>query len=298
MTAIRHIPSGKIGCVVPNGDQLGETPLWCDRSQKLWWLDIEKPKLQSLDPLTGATEAFADHDVSYLGSQALLETGGHLLGRDLQLFVRSPDGAVDHLVTIEEGLDNRLNDGRVDRFGRFWVGTMDNELHRPNGALYRVGPGAAVEKILDDVIVSNGIAFSPDGRRFHFTDTRRYRSWVFDMDPDDGEITGKRLFADYSATGDRPDGACFDVDGGLWTAFFAGGRVVRQTPDGRIDTVIELPVSNPTCLCFGGRDFSTLYITTAAKFLTADQLAAEPLAGAVFAVDGVAQGLPEHRFRI
>ncbi len=175
---------------------------------------------------------------------------------------------------------------------------MDNQLHRPNGALYRVDPDRTVERVLGDVIVSNGIAFSPDRRRFHFTDTRRYQSWVFDMDAADGTIANRRLFADYSTTGERPDGACFDVDGGLWTAFFAGGRVVRYAPDGHIDTVILLPVSNPTCVCFGGANFRTLYITTAAKFLTPEQREAQPLAGGLFAVEGIAQGFAENRFAI
>ncbi|CAN7677396.1 SMP-30/gluconolactonase/LRE family protein [Neorhizobium sp. LjRoot104] len=296
--SLRIIPSEKLECLVHSADQLGETPLWCDRTQKLWWLDIEKPKLQSLELASGRHDVFADPDITFLGSQALTESGGHLLARDLSLFVRDAQGRLDHFADVEKGLDNRLNDGRVDAWGRLWIGTMDNQLHRPNGALYRVDPDGAVDKIFDDVIVSNGIAFSPDRRRMHFTDTRRYRSWVFDMDAEDGSISNRRIFADYSTTGDRPDGACFDADGGLWTAFFGGSRVVRYAPDGRIDTVIPVPVTNPTCVCFGGRDLSTLIITTASKFLSEAQLAAEPLAGAVFAVHGVAQGSAENRFRI
>jgi len=175
---------------------------------------------------------------------------------------------------------------------------MDNQLHRPNGSLYRVTGDDQVTRLFDDVIVSNGIAFSPDNRTFYFTDTRRYCTWAFDFDLDDGLISNRRLFADYSASGERPDGACVDVDGGLWTAFFSGGRVVRYRPDGTIDTVIPLPVTNPTCLCFGGSDLKTLYVTTARKFLDRQQLDVEPQAGHLLAIDGVAQGLPEHRFRI
>ncbi|MGK6311361.1 SMP-30/gluconolactonase/LRE family protein [Neorhizobium sp. DT-125] len=294
----RIIPAGKLECVVRPADRLGETPLWCDRTQKLWWVDIEKPKLQSFDPASGKHDVFADTQATFLGSQALTVSGGHLLARDLSLYTRNGDGVPHHFADVEKDIDNRLNDGRVDAWGRLWIGTMDNRLHRPNGALYRVDPDGTVEKIFDDVIVSNGIAFSPDRRRLHFTDTRRYRSWVFDMDPQSGAISNRRLFADYSKTGDRPDGACFDAEGGLWTAFFGGGRVVRYAPDGRIDTVIRMPVTNPTCVCFGGKDFGTLFITTASKFLSEDQLAAEPLAGSVFAVEGIAKGLAENRFGI
>lgn len=282
--------------VVRGADRLGETPLWCERTGRLWWLDIERPKLQSFDPATGRHEAVA-FDCVYLGTQALTRSGERLLGRDLELVVRSDEtGEVRPFATVESGLDNRLNDGRVDARGRFWVGTMDNALTRPNGSLYRVDPDGGVARIAGDVIVSNGIAFSPDGRTLYFTDTRRYRSWAFDLDLDDGVVTGRRLFADHSATGERPDGACVDVDGCIWTAFFAGGRIVRHRPDGRIDRTIPMPVTNPTCLCFGGADLKTLYVTTAAKFLTPQQLAAEPLAGALFAVEGAGQGLPENRF--
>lgn len=294
----RTIGAAQVECVLRPVDQLGETPLWCDRTQKLWWLDIEKPKLQSFDPALRFHEIFPDREAVYLGSQALTASGGHLLARDLSLLVRAPDGSLAHFVDIENDLDNRLNDGRVDPWGRMWIGTMDNQLHRPSGALYRVDPDRSVSRIFGDVIVSNGMAFSPDRRRFHFTDTRRHQSFVFDMDPVDGTISNRRLFADYAMTGERPDGACFDVDGGLWTAFFAGSRVVRYAPDGRVDTVISLPVSNPTCVCFGGADLRTLYITTAAKFLTPEQRLAQPLAGGLFAVEGIAQGFAENRFAI
>lgn len=293
---IRKIGADKIECAVRSRDQLGETPIWCEQSDKLWWLDIEKPKLQSFELSSALHETYEYDGCTFLGSQALTKSGGHLLAKDLDLVLRKTDGSLIPFASIETNIDNRLNDGRVDRWGRLWIGTMDNQLHRPNGALYRVDGSGEAFKIFGDVIVTNGIAFSPDGRRFHFTDTRRYQSWVFDMDSHDGSISNRRMFADYSSTGERPDGACFDVDGGLWTAFFGSGRVVRYSPDGVIDTVIKLPVTNPTCVCFGGRDFRTLFITTAAKFLSEEQLEAEPLAGAVFAVEDISQGLPENRF--
>lgn len=287
---------GHIECVVNGRDQLGETPLWCDRTEKLWWLDIERPKLQSFDPATG-NHSSLDMPGTYLGSQALTQSGDRLLATDLSLAHFDLETASSTpLAAVETGLDNRLNDGRVDNRGRLWVGTMDNQLHRPNGGLYRVDPDGTVTKFASDVIVSNGIAFSPDGHTLYFTDTRRHVSWAFDLDPDDGVITNRRLLADYSATGDRPDGACVDVDGCLWTAFFAGGCIVRYRPDGVIDRTIRLPVTNPTCLCFGGSDLKTLYVTSATKFLSPEALAEEPLAGALLAIEGVGQGLPENRF--
>lgn len=287
----------RVEVVVRGADQLGETPLWCERRQRLWWLDIERPRLQSYDPSTGEhrVQPFA---TTYLGSQALGDDGSQLLALDLDVHrCRWPSGELSLLAHVEQGLDNRLNDGRVDARGRLWVGTMDNQLHRPQGALYRVDPDGTVQRCLDGVIVSNGIAFSPDNRHLYFTDTRRYCSWRFDFDLDAGQLSNQRLWADYGRTRERPDGACVDVDGALWTAFFGGGRIVRYRPDGVIDRSIGLPVSNPTCLCFGGPDLRTLYITTAAKFLSPEQRAAEPLAGSLLAIHGLGQGLPEHRFR-
>ena len=293
---ITTVDPGRIECIVPGADQLGETPLWCDRHRKLWWLDIERPRLQSFDPASGAHEVH-ECDARFLGCLALGDEDSHLIALDLGLYRRPLSGNEVTLVArVEEGVDNRLNDGRVDARGRFWVGTMDNALQRPSGSLYRVDPDGTVERMLDGIIVSNGVAFSPDSRTLYFTDTRQHRSWRFDLDIDDGRIFNQRLFADYSLTGDRPDGACVDVDGGIWTAFFAGSRIVRYRPDGEIDVVVPVPLTNPTCVCFGGADLKTLYITSATKFLTPEQRASEPLAGSVLAVHGLAQGMPEHRF--
>jgi len=281
---------------VRGDDQLGETPLWCDREQKLWWVDIEEPKLQSYSPSSQQVES-QERDCTFLGSHALTQSGRHLIAEDLSLKIfESSDDPGDVLLELEYGLDNRLNDGRVDSRGSLWIGTMDNQLHRPNGALYRVDPDGRSAKIMDGVVVANGIAFSPDGTWMHFTDTRRHLSYIFTLDPEDGTVTDRRVFVDHSDSGDRPDGACVDVDGCIWTAFFAGSRIVRYTPDGRIDRAIELPVTNPTCLCFGGSDLSTLFVTTARKFLDDRQLADEPLAGSLLAIPGVGQGLPENRF--
>ncbi|MBR0848127.1 SMP-30/gluconolactonase/LRE family protein [Bradyrhizobium diazoefficiens] len=296
--AAHSIPAQRVETAVATADILGETPLWCDRSNKLWWVDIDGRLHQSFDPATGA-HGVSSYDCQFLGSHALTTDDSHLLAQDLTLRHQLPGRELsDQIIEVERGLDNRLNDGRVDAHGRLWIGTMDNQLHRPNGALYRVTGDGEVALTFSDIIVTNGIAFSPDNRTLYFTDTRRYCTFAFDFHLDDGVIRNGRLFADYSASKERPDGACVDVDGGLWTAFFSGRRLVRYRPDGPIDMVIPLPVTNPTCLCFGGSDLKTLYVTTARKFLDQGQLNSEPQAGHVLAIHGVAQGLPEHRFSI
>ena len=125
---ITTVDINKVECAVRTTDQLGETPLWCEREKKLWWLDVERPKLQSFDPATGRHEE-QSLECTFLGSHALVEDGSHLLALDLELHRRSHvTGLLGKFATIEQGLDNRLNDGRVDARGRFWVGTMDNQL--------------------------------------------------------------------------------------------------------------------------------------------------------------------------
>ncbi|WP_010140326.1 SMP-30/gluconolactonase/LRE family protein [Oceanicola sp. S124] len=280
--------------------QLGETPLWDATRGLLWWIDIEQPTLWQLDPASGAAEAEA-HPGTYLGSIAMTRSGGLLAARDLTLVHRraqTRDWRPFASVPGEAMPATRLNDGRVDANGSLWIGTMDNGLSQGLGGLYRVDPDGTMTRMLDDVIVSNGIAFAPDGRSMYFTDTRRHVTWRLGLDETGREITSREVLADYSSSGIRPDGACVDAEGCLWQAFFAGGQVVRYTPDGRLDRQIALPVTNPTCLCFGGRDLTTLFVTSAFKFLSPAQLADEPLAGSVFAIEGVGQGVPENLFAI
>lgn len=277
--------------------ELGETPVWDARAQRLRWIDIMQPTLFSLDPATGATEAIPQPG-TFLGCIALRRTGGLVLARDLTLVKAAADAsdATELAVTPDEiHPETRLNDGRVDRHGHLWIGTMDNQLSRRIGGLYRVAHDGSMSRHQDGVIVGNGIAFSPDGRSMWFTDTRRHLVWKYALD-DLGNPVSREVYADYSASRARPDGACVDADGCLWHAIFAGGRLVRYRPDGRIDREIELPITNPTCLCFGGPDLKTMFVTTATRFLPPQALAAEPLAGSLLAIEGLGQGLPEHLF--
>jgi sugar lactone lactonase YvrE len=288
----------ELRCAIPGQDILGETPLWCVATQSLLWLDIDGGRLQRFHPASGRHDVFT-FDAKYAGSLALMRTPGRvLLGLDLGLHVFDlATGALTLLCQVEPiDLDNRLNDGRCDAQGRLWVGTMDNQLHRPHGALYRVDPSGVVQHMLGEVIVSNTIAISPAQDRLYFSDTRRYTTWAFDLDVAQGALSGQRVFVDHTAGRMRPDGACVDAQGYLWNAIFAAGRVVRYTPQGEVDRIIELPVTNPTCVCLGGPDLKTLYITTARKFLGREQLRQEPWAGSVLAIEVDVPGLPEQRF--
>lgn len=292
------LPASAVRCAVPSQDILGETPLWCDLTQSLLWLDIDGGKLQRFHPASGRHDSFT-FDARFVGSLALT-TQPHrvLVALDLGLYrFDMGSGALDLVCQVEPPEnDNRLNDGRCDAHGNFWVGTMDNQLQRPNGSFYRIAPNGVAHHLFGDVIVSNTVAFSPAQDRLYFSDTRRFITWQFDMDPAAGTLTNRRPFVDHSDRRERPDGACVDAEGYVWNAIFAAGRVVRFTPDGKIDRVIELPATNPTCVCLGGPELRTLYITTARKFLNRTQLRNEPLAGSVLAIDIDVPGLAEHRF--
>jgi len=283
--------------VVNARDQLGETPLWCPRTGKVWWLDIERPRLQSFDERTGRHEVFS-FDSMFAGSLALHREGGFVAGLDNSLHRFDPATSVlRRIVDVEtSGKRTRLNDGRCDSRGRLWIGTMDAEIREPLGSFYRVDPSGSVDWLFNDIIVTNSVAVSPDGRTLYMSDTRRFKIWTFDLDLDYGVLSNRRVFADYSNEQGRPDGACIDSEGCLWNAVFAGHRVIRYTPTGKIDRVIELPVTNPTCVCFGGPDLRTLYITTATKMIAPELLAKEPLAGALLAMDVGVTGLPEAMF--
>lgn len=287
-----------IWCAAPSEDVLGESPLWCDRTDSLLWIDIDRATLHRLHLASGRRDRFRFAARS-LGALALRqEAGSVVLALEASLFTFDlGSGRLTTLAEIEPAtLNTRLNDGRCDANGNLWIGTMDNGLAAPSGSFYRVDANGTVARQFGDVIVSNTVALSPDQRTLYFSDTRRFITWAFDRSPEDGTLSNRRIFVDHRAGQERPDGACVDSEGGLWVAIFGGGRVDRFTQEGRLDRRIALPVTNPTCVCLGGSGYQTLFITTARKFLDAQTLDHEPLAGSVLAIDVEVPGLPEKRF--
>jgi len=231
-----------------------------------------------------------------VGSIAFRESGGLVAATKSGIhFLDAASGALEARVRPEAHLpDNRFNDGRCDRAGRFWAGTMSDVKRDPVGSLYRLDPDLSCTRLKGGVIIPNGLAFSPDGRTMYFADTNRHTIWAYDYDPATGAATGERVFADTGSG--RPDGSCVDAEGCLWNAEYGAWRLVRYTPDGEVDRVIEVPVANPTCCCFGGADLATLYVTTATQRLTAEDLAQQPLAGSLLALRPGVRGLHEPRF--
>ena len=202
-------------------------------------------------------------------------------------------GKLEPLLAVEPDLpDNRFNDGRCDRRGRLWIGTMDVELRRSSGSFYRIGADRSAARLFDGITVPNSTAFSPDDRTLYFSDTFRHAIWAFDFDIDGGAISNRRVFADLTARKGTPDGSCVDAQGYLWNAEYGHHHLVRYAPDGRVDRIVELPVTNPTCCCFGGDRLDTLYVTSAAQGLAAPA----PIEGALLALDVGVRGLPEAAF--
>ena len=286
-----------VQCLLHVRDQLGECPIWDPRTAKLWWIDILAPCLQSYDPASGAHHRYPVA-ARAVGSFAIRSRGGFALACNDGLHAFDPEsGKSEPLVDPEPGLpDNRLNDGRADRSGRFWVGSMPMHNSEPTGALYRIDPDLKITRALGDIVIPNSIAFSPDDRTLYFADSRQQMIWAFDLDIDSGDIANRRVFANLRGGRGGPDGSCVDAEGFLWNAHFSTSRVVRYAPDGRVDRFIEFPATNLTCCAFGGDKLDVLYVTSAKILLKPDQLAAQPMAGALFAVHAGVRGLPEAVF--
>lgn len=284
-----------IDVVVHATNALGECPLWDDREQALYWVDGRAPALYRWKV---GEEPRAWPLPEIIGSFAFRKSGGMLVGLQTGVFTLDLEtSALAPFAAPEpDKPDNRFNDGRCDRRGRFWTGTMSTVAREPVGTLYRFTDDGKWEAALNEIIVPNSLSWSPDDKTMYFADTYRQRIWTFDYDIEAGAIGNRTLFSDISAGKGRPDGSAIDADGCLWNCEYAGARVVRYAPSGAIDRVIAMPVDNPTCCAFGGADLRTLFITSARQRLTPEELARQPLAGSVFAIDVGVSGLPESRF--
>ena len=285
--------------VLPARARLGECPLWSPAEACLYWEDIDGRAVHRFDPATGLDE---QRDApGRPGALALTTTPGRLLvaieGRLSVLDWES--GAWRDWVRLEaEDIGTRMNDGRCDPVGRFWVGTMfePTSAHRAVGNLYRVDADGTSTITRTGIGVPNGLAFSPDGRTMYWADTHRDTVWAYDYDVDTGEATGERVFLDFASLPGRPDGACIDEDGCYWIACVYGHAVLRVTPAGVVDRQIAVPAWKPTMVAFGGPSLSTLFITSIGGGGSHPVDASDPHGGGLFALETGYRGVPEPVF--
>jgi sugar lactone lactonase YvrE len=285
-----------IECVVDAACILGEGPVWDDRARQLWWVDIKAPALHRLDPGGGVRTWPMPRRT---GSLALREAGGLVLAMKGGFATFDPEtGALGQRHDPEPDLaGNRLNDGACDAAGRFWAGSMDDAEARPSGHLYRLDPDFRITRFAAGFVVTNGPAFSADGRTLYFADSPARRIWAYDVDVAAGVPTARRLFAELDPGDGHPDGMCVDAEDHLWSAHWGAGRISRYRPDGSVDRTIDLPAPLATKPCFGGPALDELYVTSARVGLDEAQLAAAPLSGGLFRVTGLGvTGLPVRRF--
>jgi sugar lactone lactonase YvrE len=274
--------------------RLGESPLWHPTEQVLYAVDIPGREVLRFRPGQATPERWAqDAEPSCV---AACEGGGLLLTRRDGLWHWN-EGALSCIAPPPyDPARVRFNDGKVDPAGRFWVGGI-SDAREPEAALYAWAQGAFTAKV-EGLAVSNGLAWSPDGRRMHWSDTKAHCIYVADFDPPTGTLAAPRTFAAFAPRqagqpyGGRPDGAAMDAEGCYWVAMFEGGCLLRLSPTGELLTRLELPALCPTMPTFGGADLRTLFITTARDGRPAEELASRPLSGCVLQVRVDVPGLP------
>jgi sugar lactone lactonase YvrE len=279
--------------------ELGEGPFWHPLQKRLFWFDILNRTLLSADANGTLVDRFTFKDfVSAAGvidaDRLLIAQAGALLE-----FSLSQDSSRVVVEIEPDKPGNRTNDGRVDRTGGLWIGTMSRRggEDKGAGALYRYRDGE-LKTLLTDQTIPNSTCFSPDGTVAYYADTMNPAIRRVATDPATGLPVGE--WSDFAATSGRggPDGAVTDSAGYVWSARWGASCVIRHAPDGSVDRVVELPVSRVTCPAFGGEDLRTLYITSAREHMTPEELEREPHAGSVFAVRVDVPGLPETLVRL
>jgi sugar lactone lactonase YvrE len=298
-----------IECVVACSNHLGEGPVWDVDEGALYWVDgtgrrVGNPALWRLDPATGKTRNWSlDHDV---GAMALRERGGAVLALDDGFYLFDFERGEPELITlIESGQPrSRLNDGKVDRQGRFFAGGMDDEEELKLCGLWRLDPDLSVTRVDDGIICSNGPCWSPDNRTFYFADTFQQVMWAYDYDPRSGILSNRREFASSREEPGFFDGSTVDAEGCVWNAMVIGGELIRYTPDGEVERRIGMPVRNITSVCFGGDKLDEIYVTSMGRVSHpanhdhfARQVQPQFGAGSLFRITGLGiEGLPEPRF--
>lgn len=277
---------------------LGESPIWCAAEQALYWVDIRNPMIYRWDPVSGDMQNWRIQ--TEIGSIGFAGPNRFIAGTRMGFaYISLADAEFEELEDPEgDGRMNavRMNDGKVDRQGRFWCGSMEDPGYGEVASLYRFDPDHSVHRMEGPVCISNAICWSPDDKIMYFADSLKRTMWAYDFDASAGTIENRRTFIKVPEDEGVPDGATVDADGFVWVAHMRGGRVKRYDPDGKVEREIRFPVSLTSCPAFGGADMKTLYVTTASSRFEPEDFEREPNAGALFAVDTDVVGLPEPVF--
>ena len=287
----------KIELLVDAKASLGEGPLWDPQSQRLYWIDSFGPAVHLCDAAGGERKTWPLPES--IGSMALCESGGAVVSLKSGFhFLDFETGELRHIVDPDPGKPRlRMNDGKVDRAGRFVAGYMDEEESDPLASLFRLDSDLSVSKLDENIVCSNGPCWSPDGATFYFADSFAKAIYAYDYDLASGDVANRRVFASFEELRGFPDGATVDSEGFLWSVEVFSGRLIRFAPDGTIDRILGLPVSSTTSISFGGPDLDIAYITSMARPIDG-VWPKEAEAGGLFAVHGLGvTGLPEPRFR-
>ncbi|MFK8033856.1 MAG: SMP-30/gluconolactonase/LRE family protein [Hyphomicrobiales bacterium] len=290
-----------IDIAVPASNICGEGPVWSTTEQALYWTDINRFLWQRYHPETGATHHWI-FDEPVCATALTNEEGKFLiaLGSRIIVWNRSDDSRTE-FSTPETNLPaSRLNDGRPSPFGDFWVGSMQNNVaangepvaidNHHLGTLYRIASDGSVVTHEQDLGISNTVCWSPDQTKFYFGDSLQNTIFVWDYNVSTGDISNKQVFFQGFDRG-GPDGSAIDSEGYLWNARYGGGCIVRIAPDGTVDCIVEMPVSNLTCCTFGGPDLKTLFVTSAHE-------PGELRSGSLFSMQVEIPGLPENVFNL
>lgn len=281
------------------GATLGEGVTWDARTDDVLFTDIQRRRLYRYNLSSKTLQEIAlDERLAAFGLTvepdwliAAFESGFawlHVRQKEVRWIERPERGDTGR----------RFNDGRVGPDGRFWCGTMVEDEQKAvgvKGRLFCLDPDGAVTAAFGDIAISNSLAWSPDGATIYFADSPARTIWAFDYATDTGALSNRRVFAE-TPEGIDPDGAAIDAEGFLWSAQWGGARIVRYAPDGREAAHLAMPVSQPTCVAFGGEDLDLLFVTTAREGLSEDALAGEPGAGDLFIYKTPVKGMSSPLF--
>ncbi len=270
---------------------LGEGPVWHAEEQALYWVDIVE---QYIHRMNYVTSDYSNWKMpSAVGAIAPRQKGGLIAGIGNEIcFVDTAEGTVTSQAKTKDDL--RLNDGKCDRQGRFWVGSMN--LDEPSAKLYRFDTNGKLKVMQEGVYISNGLAWSLDNTIFYYTDSMVRKIYAYDFDEGTGDISNRRVFVETPEGEGMPDGLTIDSEGFIWSAQWDGGKVVRYAPDGSIDREIKMPVQRPTSCAFGGPDLNVLFVTSCSRGFDEPEKLPSP-AGAVFAIDVGVTGVLESEYQ-